>query len=76
MPIINQVATRFNFESDLVIQGMKKDKKRIGAGLALVMALDGFKMVRVNDLQEEEAAAAIKEFNGNSGSLHGATIPV
>ena len=42
---------------------MKKDKKRVGAKLALVMALDGFKMARVTDLDEKEAAAAIEEFN-------------
>ncbi len=42
-----------------VIEGMKKDKKRTGEGLALVMMGDGNQMYRVNDLTEQEAAKAL-----------------
>ncbi|MDO8804020.1 MAG: 3-dehydroquinate synthase family protein [Elusimicrobiota bacterium] len=63
MPLISSAAAAAPFDGNLIIQGMKKDKKRTGAKLALVMALDGFKMARVDDLEETEAAAAIGEFN-------------
>lgn len=53
----------FDLNANAILQGMKKDKKRTGAKLALVMALDGFSMTRVADLDEGEAAAAIEEFN-------------
>jgi 3-dehydroquinate synthase len=66
MPIINKAGTKAELDVNAIVQGMKKDKKRTGAKLALVMALDGFKMTRVNDLGEEEAAAAIGEF-GQAG---------
>lgn len=52
-----------DLDSETIIQGMKKDKKRTGVKLALVMALDGYKMVRVNDLEEAEASAAVADFN-------------
>lgn len=45
-----------------VLQGMKKDKKRTGAKLALVMAMDGLRMSRVDDLDDMEATAALAEF--------------
>jgi 3-dehydroquinate synthetase len=63
MPIISKAAAGIEFDGESIIQGMKKDKKRTGAKLALVMALDGFNMVRVDDLDEKEAVAAIDEFN-------------
>lgn len=63
MPIIAKAGAGVKFDGEAIIQGMKKDKKRTGAKLALVMALDGFTMTRVNDLDEKEAAAAIEEFN-------------
>lgn len=44
-----------------VVEAMKKDKKRTGTDLALVMAADGCKMSRVNDLTEAEALAALSE---------------
>ena len=42
-----------------VIEGMKKDKKRTGIGLALVMMGDNYRMVKVNDLTEQEARRAL-----------------
>lgn len=40
---------------DVVIEAMKHDKKRTGEGLVLVMATDGFEMVKVDDLSEADA---------------------
>ena len=64
LPLINKAALKFDLTGEHIIQGMKKDKKRTGAKLALVMAMDGFKMQRANDLDEKEAAAAIGELGG------------
>ena len=62
MPLLNKASLKLELESDRTIQGMKKDKKRTGSKLALVMSMDGFKMRRVDDLDEKEAVAAIEEF--------------
>jgi hypothetical protein len=40
---------------------MRRDKKRTGDGLALVMCCDGFEMLQVGDLGESEARAALEE---------------
>jgi len=50
-----------HFDSDAVIEAMKKDKKRTGNELALVMMNDNFENVRVNDLKPSEAERAISE---------------
>jgi 3-dehydroquinate synthase len=42
-----------------MISAMKKDKKRIGAELALIMMGDGFRFTRVNDLTEAEVTWAL-----------------
>jgi len=46
---------------DSVIEAMRHDKKRTGAGLALVMCADEYRMVQVADLSEAEAYAALDE---------------
>jgi 3-dehydroquinate synthase len=47
------------FDHASVIEGMKKDKKRTGIGLALVMMGDNNQMYRVDDLTEQEAGKAL-----------------
>ena len=44
-----------SLDVDAVIEAMKHDKKRTGEGLVLVMANDGYEMVKVDDLSESEA---------------------
>jgi 3-dehydroquinate synthase len=44
-----------------VIAGMQKDKKRVGEGLALIMAKDRCEMVKVTDLKPSEVSRAIAE---------------
>jgi len=46
---------------DRVLEAMRRDKKRTGEGLALVMCCDGFEMLQVGDLSEAEARAALDE---------------
>jgi len=50
-----------HFDSEPIIDAMKKDKKRTGDGLALVMMTDDFSILKVNDLSPSEAAQAITE---------------
>ncbi len=42
-----------------LVEAMKFDKKRMGSGLALVMVGDGLRALRVDDLGEDEALAAL-----------------
>lgn len=44
-----------------VITAMKKDKKRIGKGLALVMLTNGYKLIKVNDMSATEVVNALEE---------------
>ncbi len=44
----------------MLVEAMKKDKKRTGAGLALIMMKDNYEMVRVSDLSEAEVAHAVE----------------
>jgi len=50
---------QLEFNPDDLVQAMKKDKKRTGADLALIMMAEKFKFIRVNDLTEKEAQKAI-----------------
>ena len=50
-----------HFNPNAVIEAMKKDKKRTGEGLALIMMRDGYDMLRVNDLSSVEAADALAQ---------------
>ncbi|MCX5823832.1 MAG: 3-dehydroquinate synthase [Deltaproteobacteria bacterium] len=53
---------QLEFNPDDLIQAMKKDKKRTGADLALIMMDQKFNFIRVNDLTEQEVQKAISEF--------------
>lgn len=48
-----------SLDIDAVLEAMKHDKKRTGEGLVLVMAADGFEMVKIEDLSEAEARDAL-----------------
>lgn len=52
---------KLEFNPDDLIQAIKKDKKRTGVDLALIMMDDRFNFIRVNDLTEREAQKAIFE---------------
>jgi 3-dehydroquinate synthase len=43
-----------------ILEGMKKDKKRTGEGLALILMAEGYEMSRVNDLTESEVRAVLQ----------------
>jgi 3-dehydroquinate synthase len=48
-------------ESDTIINAMKKDKKRVGDNLALIMTDNNFVFSRVNDLTGAEVSSALSE---------------
>ena len=47
-------------DAEAIVNAMKKDKKRTGEGLALIMMKEGHEMVRVNDLAESEVTRALQ----------------
>jgi len=61
LPCLFTYWRQLGFESDDLIQAMKKDKKRKGNCLALIMMDDCFNFISVNDLTEREAHKAITE---------------
>lgn len=44
-----------------IFEAMKMDKKRTGEGLVLIMLVDGYNMLKVNDFAYDELAAASRE---------------
>lgn len=46
-----------HLDVERIFDAMKKDKKRTGAGLVLILMEDGFRMSRVDDLTHDELAA-------------------
>ncbi len=58
---------RASLAPDAVIDAMGKDKKRRGAGLALVVLKDGHEMQRLDDLTPGEARQALEEFSRSAG---------
>jgi 3-dehydroquinate synthase len=46
---------------EVVVEAMKRDKKRVGENLALIMIDRRYQMLRVNDLTPADAATALEE---------------
>lgn len=59
-PIIKADLKSINIDKHSVVDAMKKDKKRTGEGLALVMMKDANIMLQVTDLSEIEAIKAME----------------
>jgi 3-dehydroquinate synthase len=55
---------RDHLEPDAVIDAMKRDKKRTGDKLALVVIRDGYEMQRLDNFTPDEARTALREFMG------------
>jgi 3-dehydroquinate synthase len=55
------------FHTDQIFEAMKKDKKRVGEGLALIMMLDDYSMTKTQDLQYDELAVGITELGATLG---------
>lgn len=48
-----------------IIEAMKKDKKRTGEDLVIIMMKDNYEFTKLNDVQESEVIAALNEFKKN-----------
>jgi 3-dehydroquinate synthase len=49
-------------QTNLIIDGMKQDKKRVGAGLPLILLKQDHSLEKMTDLSEEEAGQAYNQF--------------
>jgi 3-dehydroquinate synthase len=54
-------------DSSAMINAMKKDKKRVGSHLALIVMDNDFVFSRINDLTEEEASFVLEELHSRLG---------
>jgi 3-dehydroquinate synthase len=63
-PILIRKPDKSDLNVGVLLEAMKKDKKRTGEGLALIMMKDGYEMVRVNDLTEGEVVRALEAIEG------------
>lgn len=54
---------REHLAADKMIDAMRKDKKRTGSDLALIMMEDGYCFSKVNDLKVVEVEAALSDFS-------------
>ena len=61
LPSLSVKPKKEHLDAPAVIEAMKKDKKRTGEGLVLIMLKDGYETVRVDDLGLSEVAYALGE---------------
>jgi 3-dehydroquinate synthase len=54
LPVLKIDLKQQVFDVDLIIEGMKQDKKRVGEGFPLIMLQNNFAMVKVLDVSESE----------------------
>ncbi|OGC32354.1 hypothetical protein A2311_05270 [candidate division WOR-1 bacterium RIFOXYB2_FULL_48_7] len=59
LPILHQQVSLGKLNNQAVIAAMLQDKKRVGDKLPLVMLVDDFRLVKVDDLTKSEALAAL-----------------
>ncbi len=59
-PALPDPAALAGLDRDAVVAAMRHDKKRTGAGLALVMPVDDWRLILVDDLGEDEALQALE----------------
>jgi 3-dehydroquinate synthase len=57
---------QLEFNTDDLIKAMKKDKKRTGINLALIMMCEKFHFIRVSDLSDQEVQKAISELHNTT----------
>ncbi|MFD0716750.1 AroB-related putative sugar phosphate phospholyase (cyclizing) [Paenibacillus sp. GCM10027626] len=61
-PIIKVNLEDVSFKINEIVDAMRQDKKRTGKELALVMLIDNYEAIKVNDLTTEEATNVLQEF--------------
>lgn len=60
-PALAAQADKSQLDTDAVFAAMKMDKKRTGDGLVLIMLVDGFEMIKIDDLTYAELDIANNE---------------
>ena len=55
------------FQGRELLQAMRQDKKRVGAGLVMVLLRDDFSLEKMDDFGEEELSAGIDELRRSNG---------
>jgi 3-dehydroquinate synthase len=58
-PVVTKKPTKAFLDAKKIIAAMKKDKKRTSQDLPLVIFQDGFKLVRLDNLKEDEVKKAL-----------------
>lgn len=64
--LLNSIVVKLfkkSFSAEMVLNAMKKDKKRTGDLLSLIMLTDADELIRVNDLKNEEVIEALVQIN-------------
>ncbi len=62
LPVMAKMPGKSALNCPSLIRAMKKDKKRTGKDLPLVMLKDGLELLKADDFKENELKAAVKEF--------------
>lgn len=60
-PTLVSYPSKYDLDTDAIFAAMKMDKKRTGEGLVLIMLVDGYAMLKIDDLVFDELAAANRE---------------
>jgi 3-dehydroquinate synthase len=61
MPTLSVRVAPADLQPEAIVEAMRKDKKRTGSGLVLIMLADSGEMVRIDDLQDQEVRSALQE---------------
>ena len=61
LPILKLKPLRAELADGPILEAMKKDKKRTGEGLPLILYRDGYRFERIGDFSFEEAAKVLAE---------------
>ena len=69
LPLVYAMPKKKWLEAQSIITAMKKDKKRIGKNLPLIILLKGHHMTKINDMSAAEAANAVRELKNNLFSI-------
>jgi len=64
-PIL-KIDNQANIDKDEMIHAIKNDKKRVGAGLPLIILRDDNSMIKIDDVTEDEALLALDYFTSIS----------
>lgn len=61
LPAVKVKLKKDYFSAESIIQAMKKDKKRTGTGLPLVMLVGQYQMMKAGDVTPEEISGALRQ---------------